>query len=298
MNSRARKTLTTLALAALFLWLSGCASHQPAPAQPIDLPETEFTVHPAIPFSPEHWPKRLYADLYIPAVTDAAPVVLMVHGGGWERRSRRDMAWVAEALASQGFAVLNIDYRFAPEFTFPAQLHDLQKARHWIDQNAQRYGLDAGRVSGFGFSSGAHLVALLATIAGTGDDLNTPYGGPETALNAVVAGGLPSDLPAFGSGKLLRQFLGGDPSEMPERYQQASPIVHVDASTPPFFLFHGTLDTLVPFSQTERFAQSLEDHKVYHEVYAMRLRGHITSFLTAGKAVDNAAQFLVRHQGN
>lgn len=298
MHSRARKTLTTLALAALLLGLSGCASHQPTPTQPIDLPETEFTVHASIPFSPEQWPQRLYADLYVPAVTNPVPVVLMVHGGGWERRSRHDMAWVAETLASQGFAVLNIDYRFAPEFTFPAQLHDLQQARHWISQHAEHYGLDAARVSGFGFSSGAHLVALLATIARSDNNLSTPYGGPETALNAVVAEGLPSDLPAFGSGKLLRQFLGGDPSEMPECYRQASPIVHVDASTPPFFLFHGTLDTLVPFGQTERFAQSLKDHKVYHEVYAMRLRGHITSFLTAGKAVDRAAQFLARHQDN
>ncbi|PSF10045.1 alpha/beta hydrolase [Marinobacter halophilus] len=279
-------------------WLSGCASHHPAVTQPIDRPETEFTVHSAIAFSPEQWPQKLYADLYVPAVSGAAPVVLMVHGGGWERRSRSDMTWVAETLASQGFAVFNVDYRFAPEFTFPAQLHDLQVARQWINQNAGEYGLDAFRVSGFGFSSGAHLVALLATVARTNDDLNTPFGGPETALNAVVAGGLPSDLPAFGSGKLLRQFLGGDPEHLSERYQQASPISHVNAVTPPFFLFHGTLDMLVPFSQTKRFAQELKENEVYHEVYKMHLRGHITSFLTAGTAVDSAAHFLIRHQSN
>ncbi|KPQ30701.1 MAG: Esterase/lipase [Marinobacter excellens HL-55] len=289
------KQLMTL-IPATLIWLSGCASHSPTPAQSADMPETRFDVHPSISFSPETWPQELFADLYVPAIAGEAPVVLMAHGGGWERRSRADMTSVAEALASQGFAVLNVDYRFAPEYTFPAQLHDLQVARQWIRQHAEHYGLDANRVSGFGFSSGAHLMALLATVASTDSDLNTPHGGPDTRLQAVVAGGLPSDLPAFGSGKLLRQFLGSDLKANPERYQQASPISHVSASTPPFFLFHGTMDMLVPFAQAERFAQVLADNGVYHEVYKMHLRGHVTSFLTAGNAVERAAQFLARQQ--
>jgi acetyl esterase/lipase len=285
--------MVTLA-AGTVLWLSGCASHQPAPQTPVSLPETEFSVHPSIRYSPETWPAPLYADLYLPERSDPAPVVLMVHGGGWERRSRSDMTWVAESLASQGFAVLNVDYRFAPEFRFPAQLHDLQIARHWLNRNAGRYGLDTSRVTGFGFSSGAHLVALLATVANTDSDLNRPHGGPDTALQAAVAGGLPADLPAFGSGRLLRQLLGAELEEQPDRYQRASPVTHVSASTPPFFLFHGTMDMLVPFSQAERFAEALDAQGVYHEIYRMRLRGHVTSFLTAGNAVDQAAQFLAR----
>lgn len=283
-------------MAVAVLMFTGCASHQPTPSNALTLPTTEYTVHSSIRYSPESWQASLFADLYMPAMAGNAPVVLMAHGGGWERRSRADMTWVAEALASRGFAVLNVDYRFAPEYTFPAQLHDLQVARQWIAQNAADFGLDANRVSGFGFSSGAHLMALLATVASTDSDLNTPHGGPNTRLQAVVAGGLPSDLPAFGSGKLLRQFLGSDLKADPERYRQASPISHVSASTPPFFLFHGAMDMLVPFTQAERFSQSLADNEVYHEVYKMHLRGHVTSFLTAGKAVDSAAQFLARHQ--
>ncbi|BEH12714.1 MULTISPECIES: alpha/beta hydrolase [Marinobacter] len=281
-----------MAMSALFL--TGCASHQPTPSHSVTLPETGFTVHSSLRYSPDTWPEPLYADLYVPERTDPAPVVLMVHGGGWERRSRSDMTWVAESLASQGFAVLNVDYRFAPDFTFPAQLHDLQIARHWLNRNAGRYGLDTSRVTGFGFSSGAHLVALLATVASTDSDLNRPHGGPETALKAAVAGGLPADLPAFGSGRLLRQLLGAELEEQPDRYQRASPVTHVSAATPPFFLFHGTMDMLVPFSQAERFAEALDAQGVYHEIYRMRLRGHVTSFLTAGNAVDQAARFLAR----
>lgn len=281
------------------LALSGCASHHNAPAESPEIPETSHTLVSDVRFSPEGWPQALYADLYLPqGVSGPAPVVLMVHGGGWERRSREDMDWLAEEVASRGFAVLNIDYRFAPEYRFPAQLHDLQVARQWLNNHAADYDIDPDRVSGFGFSSGAHLVALLATVASSDNELNQPWGGPATALDAVVAGGTPADLTAFGSGKLLRQFLGGDPDEKPALYRQASPVTHVSEQTPPFFLFHGDLDMLVPFDQARRLKQALASAGVYHEFYEMHLRGHVTSFLTAGTLVDEAVGFLMKQGRN
>jgi acetyl esterase/lipase len=282
------------------LVLAGCATHHNGSVS-VDIPdENSFRVENDLRFSPSDWPEALFADLYLPTGQVSQrrhPVVLMVHGGGWQRRSREDMAWIAEDVASHGFAVLNIDYRFAPEHTFPAQLQDLQLARQWLNRHADEYHLDATRVSGFGFSSGAHLIALMALVASSDSDLNQPHGGPETRLNAVVTGGLPSDLMAFGSGKLIRQFLGGEQPEMPETYREASPISHVTANAPPFFLFHGAMDMLVPFSQAERFRDALEDHQVYSELYEMHLRGHVTSFLTAGDAVDEAIGFLARQHG-
>lgn len=279
------------------LVLAGCATHHNAPTATAIPKETSFRIERDLQFSPEDWPEALFADLYLPeqqASATSRPVVLMVHGGGWQRRSREDMTWIAEELASHGYAVMNIDYRFAPQYTFPAQLHDLQVARQWLNRNAAQYRLDASAVSGFGFSSGAHLIALLALVASSDSDLNQPYGGPETALNAVVAGGLPSDLMAFGSGRLIRQFLDGEQNDIPAVYRKASPITHVTVSAPPFFLFHGGMDSLVPFSQAKRFRDALQAHRVHSELYEMHLRGHVTSFLTAGDAVDEAIGFLAR----
>jgi acetyl esterase/lipase len=293
------RTGVVTALIGSLLVLAGCATHHNGPASAGVPDEVAFRVEKDLRFSPGDWPEALFADLYLPTGQVSQrryPVVLMVHGGGWQRRSREDMAWIAEEVASHGFAVMNIDYRFAPEYTFPAQLHDLQLARQWLNRHADEYHLNATRVSGFGFSSGAHLIALLALVASSDSDLNQPYGGPETRLNAVVTGGLPSDLMAFGSGKLIRQFLGGEQHEMPETYRKASPISHVTANAPPFFLFHGAMDMLVPFSQAERFRAALEDQKIYSELYEMHLRGHVTSFLTAGDAVDEAIGFLARQR--
>jgi len=281
------------------LILAGCATHHNESTTASLPDEGPFRVEQDLRFSPDGWPEALFADLYLPtgqASEARHPVVLMVHGGGWQRRSREDMAWIAEEVASHGFAVLNIDYRFAPAHTFPAQLYDLQLARQWLNRHADEYQLDAGQVSGFGFSSGAHLIALLALVASSDSDLNQPHGGPETRLHAVVTGGLPSDLMAFGSGKLIRQFLGGEQQDIPEIYRKASPISHVTADSPPFFLFHGAMDMLVPFDQAKRFQEALEDHQVYSELYEMHLRGHVTSFLTAGEAVDAAIGFLVGPQ--
>ncbi len=283
--------LVLLALATL----SGCASHRNAPEQAITMPETNFSVEANLVFSPNNWPETLQADLYLPQTSDPAPTVLLVHGGGWERRSREDMDWIAEDLASQGFAVLNIDYRFAPAHLFPAQLYDLQTAMNWLHDHADTYNLDRDAIGAFGFSSGAHLVSLMALIADTQHPLNQPHGGEQARPVAVVAGGLPGDLRAFDSGRLIEQFLGGKKKDMPEIYEAASPIAHITPTAPPFFLFHGGMDMLVPFSQAESFRAKLLEHDVENELYQMHLRGHISSFLTAGNAVDEAAHFLARH---
>ena len=286
--------LLTIIVCAL---LTACASHRNAPQHTVPVPQTDFSTETDMTFSPDGWPEALQADLYLPEAEQLRPAVLLVHGGGWARRSREDMNWIAEELASHGFAVMNIDYRFAPEHTFPAQLYDLQLAMNWLHDRAGSYQIDRSAISAFGFSSGAHLVSLMALVAESRHPLNQPHGGENARPAAVVAGGLPGDLQAFGSGKLIRQFLGGEQEDIPAVYRAASPITHITSGAPPFFLFHGAQDMLVPASQVRAFRDELAEHGVENELYLMYLRGHVTSFLTAGNAVEKATAFLVRHVG-
>ena len=109
------------------------------------------------------WPQALQADLYLPSRPGPLPVVMTIHGGGWANRDRDDMEDISEALVARGYAVLNLSYRFAPRYTFPAQLDDLHQALAWIVDNADNYRLDAQRISAWGYSSGAHLAALLGS---------------------------------------------------------------------------------------------------------------------------------------
>lgn len=236
------------------------------------------------------WPQALDGDLYLPARRGSIPVVLMVHGGGWANRSRDDMADIARKLAHHGYAVFNVAYRFAPRYTYPAQLQDMQQALAWLADNAARYRLDTRRINTWGYSSGAHLAALVS-----GRDPVALDGSGLPRVKAVVAGGIPSDLRKYQSSPLVTRFMGGYRDEMPARYAEASPATHVSAGDPPVFLYHGSLDTLVSPDQATDYYDALRAAGIDAELYLQGLRGHMTMFLFGGTAEDKAIDFLNRH---
>jgi len=183
------------------LALAGCARHHNDPERDVALPHYGHERLVEQRFSPPDWPQALYADVYVPdGERSAWPAVLVVHGGGWEGRSRDDMTRIARRLADRGFVAVNIDYRFAPEHRFPSQLHDVQLALGWMRDEAERLRIDPDRIAGLGFSSGAHLVALAGLVGSTDSPLNAEYGPAEEGFFAVVAGGIPSDFGFFPAG--------------------------------------------------------------------------------------------------
>ena len=297
--------LTTLrrvtGLGAIALLLSGCSAAQHvSQGEPAiersglrePLPFTRLTPRT---YTPDEWPQALTADVYLPGEPDDAlrPAALVVHGGGWRNRTPEDMQGIAEQLAGQGYVAVNIEYRFAPEYRFPSQLHDLQQAMAWIHANADEWQVDTNRIVGVGFSSGAHLVSLLA-VAGVEGPLAEPYGGEQSRLAAVLAGGLPSDLLKFDDGPLVVNFIGGTRAEENEAYRLASPARQLTPDSPPFFLFHGKWDQLVPVDHATDFYQALKENNIESELYLQRWRGHITSFLLRGGAIDAGIAFLNR----
>jgi acetyl esterase/lipase len=275
--------------------LSGCHTHlngQPGePSEQVSYPVDQVLEN--IIYTSPDWPEPLEADLYLPEKRGLRPVVLMIHGGGWANRSRADMNGISRKLMQQGYAVLNVNYRFAPRFTYPAQLHDLQQALEWVAQNANRYRLDLERVNTWGYSSGAHLAAL---IGGLDHDDHLPV---ETAspprIRSVVAGGIPSDLRKYTDSRIVMRFMGGDNHEMPKRYAEASPAFHVSSDDPPVFLYHGMLDFLVTEDQAVDYYEALRAAGIEAELYLHRWRGHMSMFLFGGDAEDKAISFLNRN---
>lgn len=246
-----------------------------------------------IVFTPQGWPQALAADLHLPQANGLRPVVLMIHGGGWSGRSRDDMDKVSAKLARQGYAVFNISYRFAPEYVFPAQYQDLQQALGWITNHADEYRFDLDRVNAWGYSSGAHLAALLASADADSLGLGTKSDSLPS-IRAVVAGGTPADLRKYSGSPIVMPFLGGDRDEIPQVYAQASPAFHISAGDPPVFLYHGTLDQLVEKEQASDYFRALQAAGVESELYLHRFWGHFTMFLFGGDAEDRAIDFLNR----
>jgi acetyl esterase/lipase len=159
--------------------------------------------------------------------------------------------------------------------------------------NADLYQLDLNRVNAWGYSSGAHLAALLGS-------LDSPPAGTDQAqqlprLRAVVAGGIPADLREYAESPIVTRFMGGKRDEMPKRYAEASPLYHVSADDPPVFLYHGKLDALVEVDQSINYYDALLASGVESELYLHSLRGHMTMFLFGGDAETRAIDFLNRN---
>ena len=215
--------------------------------------------------------RPLELDLYLPRDGGPVPVIVHVHGGGWRRGSRRHPLPALgpgfyDDLAGQGFAVAAIDYRLSGEARFPAPLEDVRTAIGWVGDHGASYGLDPGRVFGWGDSAGGHL-ALLAAL--TGDTVHGAMG-PGSGVQGVVAwfpvtdlAGLPSDIAAAGGvpdpGPDSREalLLGAPAAAVPDLARQASPVAHASAAAPPVLLMHGAADDLVPPAQSVRLTGAL-----------------------------------------
>jgi acetyl esterase len=107
---------------------------------------------------------RLYRDGQL--VDGLQPVMLYFHGGGYVVGSLDSHDAVCRRLAAQGgFAVLSVDYRLAPEWTFPTPVQDACDAGNWLLREGAARGLDATRVALAGDSVGATLATVLSIIA-------------------------------------------------------------------------------------------------------------------------------------
>jgi acetyl esterase/lipase len=270
---------------------AACTTHQGRPDTP-EPPrvESDYQLHRDLVFTPGGWPQPQQADVYVPRGAGPFPAVLVIHGGGWQKGDRDQMASIARRLAGRGYVAVNITYRLAPAFIFPAQLQDVQQAVLWMRAHAAEYRIDSRHIGAFGYSAGAHLAALLGGIGESG-----PLGQPGAAIQAVVAGGTPTDLSKWSGGTLVPQLIGGDRAHKAAEFRAASPVSYVDAGDPPVFLYHGGSDSLVPIDHAQEYKQLLDAAGVPCELFVLRGRGHILAFLSDGAAVDAALEFLDRY---
>jgi acetyl esterase/lipase len=200
------------------------------------------------------------------------PIVVVIHGGSWNSGDSSQLAWLNGYLAARGVAVAAIDYRLAPQHTFPAQRDDVLAALAWLQENASRLQLDPSRVAFLGRSAGGQLALLAA------------YAARDPAVRAVVALYAPSDLNwswdnptnplVLDSRKVLGDYLGGTPAQVKDRFDAASAIDFVIPGSPATLLVHGTRDELVFAEQSRRLAARLSQAKVPHLVLELPWATH------------------------
>ena len=258
------------------------AAAAPAPAEP----EVRANLAYAGTANP-----RQTLDLYLPRERPAGarwPVIVYFHGGGWVGGSKAAgkatlRPWVTEG----GYAGAAVNYRLAGEAQWPAQLHDAKAALRWLRANADRLGLDAGRIAVVGTSAGGTLATLLGTSGGdpalegtVGEHL-----GVDTRVTCVLnrfgrlnfladpaARSAPAQAEAL-AGR-LRQLFGGPLEERTAVARAASPLTHLSADDPPILTVHGTADAVVPIAQAEEFEAAARQVGARHELVRVEGAGH------------------------
>lgn len=104
--------------------------------------------------------------VFTPRAAGPLPALVYFHGGGWVTGDVDTHEGICRTLANAARCVVaSVDYRCAPEATFPTAAEDAYAATRWVVDQAQALGVDPRRVAVCGDSAGGNLAAAVALMA-------------------------------------------------------------------------------------------------------------------------------------
>jgi acetyl esterase/lipase len=242
----------------------------------------------------EHDGVKLAGDLYLPKGLAKAPILIAVHGGGWQAGSRVFYRHWGPFLAKHGFGVFAISYRFSKPGvkSYPEAVYDVKAAVQFTRANATQLSIDPERIALIGDSAGAHLVSLVAL---AGDDpqfsteyRNAPHALTPTNVKAVIgfygvydmAAQWVHDQTTRPRDQITEKFIGAAPMENRRTYFDASPISYAtidknEKTRTRFLLIHGTHDDIVdPQTQSQAFLTALKQARFFVRTIVIPGSGH------------------------
>ncbi|MEO6957501.1 MAG: alpha/beta hydrolase [Antricoccus sp.] len=104
-------------------------------------------------------------DVYQGSKAKDAPIIIMVHGGGWHRGDKADTNVVKNKVAHYlplGYDVISVNYRLSPQVTPVTEASDVAAALAYVQKHATEWAGSASKIVMMGHSAGANLVALVA----------------------------------------------------------------------------------------------------------------------------------------
>jgi len=252
--------------------------------------------------------RRRCLDIYRPrdsaADAETRPAIVQVHGGGWIVGSRGEQGIpLLNHLAANGWVGFNVDYGLSPKATLPDHVIDVKRAIAWVRDHAQELGVDPARVCLTGGSAGGHLTALAAL---TSDDrsLQPGFEDADTSVAAAIPFYGIYDLldaegryyPALRDWLLGRVVVKADRERDPDAFRRVSPTHRVHSGAPPFLIFHGEDDTLVPVEDARDFARRLEavseSQVLYVELPGSEHAFDLAPSLRTARVVEGIERFL------
>ena len=247
--------------------------------------------------------ERQKLDLYLPK--DAGkplPVIVWIHGGGWQAGSKENNPLLA--YAGKGYAVASINYRLSQHAVFPAQLEDCKTAIRWLRAQAKTYNLNPNKIGVAGSSAGGHLVALLGT-AGDVKELEGKAGNLDQSsqVQCVVDLYGPTDFSTMGGSHSEpnspeSRLIGGPVTENKDKVQRASPLTYISKKCPPFLILHGDKDKVVAYDQSVVFLEALKKAGIDASLITVKDGGHGGPGFTTGENEKQIELFFEKHLKN
>ncbi|MDA1215227.1 MAG: alpha/beta hydrolase, partial [Planctomycetota bacterium] len=255
---------------------------------------------------------KIEADVFRENDKKKRPVIVWIHGGALIVGSRTSIPGnLLELAKTEGYTLVSIDYRLAPEVKADAIKEDVVDAFRWIHKEGPKlFNADTQKIVVTGGSAGGYLTMLVgcsvsprptALVAywGYGDvdgawmthptdfyKYETPIVGKNEALSAVGGDVLTGTEGIIGRARglyyrYLRQrglwaktVVGADPATEPETFKPFCPIQIIPDDYPPILMVHGKNDTDVPYEKSSLFAKELQRRGLPHELVTVPAAGH------------------------
>jgi acetyl esterase/lipase len=218
----------------------------------------------------------LSLDFYQKKVEKATPVLIAIHGGGWQSGKRSSFKFLEPYLA-MGFSVVDISYRLTDTALAPGAIEDCSCALGWIIQNAKKYNFDLNKIVVTGYSAGGHL-ALTTGMISPSSQLQKQCPDIKTDQVAAIINWIgPTDVVDLIEGPNRQDYAVawiGSQANRKVVAKKSSPIHYVRKNLPPILSIHGDLDRLVPYEQAVRLHQALNKVSVPNEFLTIREREH------------------------
>ncbi|MCI0703288.1 MAG: alpha/beta hydrolase [Planctomycetia bacterium] len=319
-------------LRASFAALVVLASASVSPAQPAPLVKKTYTYKTV-------GDVKIGADVHRPDDTTVRPVVVWIHGGALILGNKTGVPRnLLDLCRDEGYALVSIDYRLAPEVKLPEIIADVDDAFAWIQKDGPKlFNIDPNRMVVAGGSAGGYLTLMtgvrlkvkpkaLVAYWGYGDVDGDWYTKPsehyrksplvtkEDAYKAVSKTPLTGSEPGFDgkargrlylyfrqNGLWTKEVTGFDPVTDKKKLDPYCPVRNVTKDYPPTLLIHGTEDTDVPYQLSVDMAKEFMLHKVPHEFVTVKGAGHGLSGgdkKLVAEAHDKALAFIRTHLKN
>ncbi len=202
--------------------------------------------------------EELEAEIWLPRADapnearSGRAAVMYVHGGAFVGGQLGTRPELFGSFTGDGMVVVDVEYRLAPPPRWRDAPADVLCALAWVGGQARSLGIDPSRVILMGESAGGSI-ALVAGFAAGDDEMEPSCAGTPIVPAGIVAVAPAADLEGIWSDRTLwfdgkpfpEAYIGGPPSQYPERYTSASPFKMARPGMPPTLIVAAGNDHLV-----------------------------------------------------